>query len=115
TTDNSAVLVGAAPHVSAGEGGEAERRVPLHLHRRGGEAGDRYDSGRDLASTGRSSGRGGPARDRRQRNVARLPCERTEPFVGAAPQEDPHQRLAEAADRLREMLSFMSQVRSKRS
>ena len=40
-----AVPVGAASHVSAGEGGEAERRLPLHLHRQGREAGDRHDPG----------------------------------------------------------------------
>ena len=43
--DDPAVLVGAASHVSAGEGGEVERRLPLHVHRQGREAGDRRRSG----------------------------------------------------------------------
>src|SRR5262249_30739282 len=103
TPDNSAVFVGAAFYVSAREGGEAKRRLPLHLHRQGGDAGDHYDPGRHLASTGRSSGRGRPARDRRQRNVARLHSEGTEPSVGVSPEEDSHERVAEVADRLREM------------
>ena len=47
--DDPAVPVGAASHVSAGEGGEPERRLPLHLHRQGREAGDRHDPGRHVA------------------------------------------------------------------
>ena len=41
-----ALPVGTGAHVSAGEGGEPERRLPLHLHRQGRETGDRLDPGR---------------------------------------------------------------------
>ena len=61
-----------------------------------------------LAGPGRSSGRGRPACDRRQRDVARLPGERAEPAVGLAPQENPHQGVAEAAGRLRQVLPLVS-------
>ena len=100
--------VGAAAHVSAGEGGEAERRLPLHLHRQGAEGGDRHDPGRHLAGPGRSSGRGRPACDRRQRDVAGLPGERAEPAVGLAPPENPHQGVAEAAGGLRQVFPVVS-------
>jgi hypothetical protein len=39
-----AIPVGAGSDVSAGEGGEAERRLPFHLHWQGRKAGDRHDS-----------------------------------------------------------------------
>ena len=96
-------LVGAASHVSAGQGGEVERRLPLHVHRQGGETGDRHDPGRHLAGPGRSSGRGRPACDRRQRDVAGLPGERAEPAVGLAAPAHPHQGVAEAAGGLRQV------------
>ena len=41
--DDPRFLDGAASHVSAGEGGEIERRLPLHVHRQRREAGDRHD------------------------------------------------------------------------
>src|SRR4029077_19679555 len=55
--------------LQAGQGGGASGRLPLHLHRQGGAAGDRHDSGRRLAGARRSSGGGRPACDRRQRDV----------------------------------------------
>src|SRR5438270_7679799 len=54
-----------------------------------------------LAGPGRSSGRGRPPSDRRQRDVAWVPGERAKPAVGLAAQENPHQGVAQAAGRLR--------------
>ena len=53
------------------------------------------------------SGRGRPARDRRQRDVAGLPGERAEPAVGLAPPANPHQGVAEAAGGLRQVLPLV--------
>ena len=74
------------------------------------KAGDRHDPGRHLAGPGRPPGRGRPACDRRQRDVAGLPGERAEPAVGLAAQENPHQGVAEAAGGLRQVLPVVTAV-----
>ena len=63
-----------------------ERRVSLHVHRQGKETRrrSRSETAR-LQVAGRSSGRGRPASDCRQRDVAGLSGERAEPAVGLAP------------------------------
>src|SRR5262249_26480091 len=96
----------------AGQGGGAERRVSLHLHRQGAEGGDGRDPGWHLAGPGRSSRGGRPACDRRQRDVAGLPGEGAEPAVGAASQENPPQGVAETAGGLRQVLSLVSHFRA---
>ena len=50
--NHSDVLEGTASHVPTGEGGELERRVPLHLHWQGREAGNRHDPERHVAGPG---------------------------------------------------------------
>src|SRR5262249_11382027 len=45
---------------------------------------------------------------RRQRDMAWFPGERAKPVVGVTPQENPHQRIAEVADRVRQVLPFVN-------
>ena len=83
-------------------------RLPFLVHRQRGAAGHGHDPRRQARSSRWASRRVRPACDCRQRNLARLPGQGTQPVVGLAPQENPHQGIAETSRGIREVFSLMN-------
>ena len=94
---SSGFYQGASSHISAREGGEAERHLPLHLHR-SKETGDRYRHRNGQLQVQDGHQAKSELYLTADSDAARFPRERTEPSVGPAATAYPLPGIARIAE-----------------